>query len=429
MRAAFVILAVILSFEEANGQFTTTHATNIHTAIFGTSYNKYVRPSATTYVDIELNLLSLNDLDMKNQVMSTSGWLTITWNDPRLTWTAASYGNIEYIYTKQDKIWRPELIIDNSVEDMAPIGDTEIFFKIKNTGAVRWDPPGQYVTHCDIDVSYYPFDYQKCSIEITTFAFTTDVVILNKTKDSVNVDDFKENGEWVLDSSSVVEQVLTENGEMFSQLEFKLIFKRRPGYYLTNVVYPVILVSLLTNLVFLLPVDSGEKISYILTVLLAQAVLLTLVGDSMPTTSKHTPVIGIYISFVLVMAALAIVITIVNLRLHLRADQTEVPRWLKSFTFIVLLKVNCLSAKVKDQNKNHVVSQNDTLELQDDNGRSKSLECVKTNAWKNQDEEFPFECKEVSYLLDIFFFYLFNIITFVVTVVLLVVLAVCDRPI
>lgn len=181
----------------------------------------------------------------------------------------------------------------SSVEDMAPIGDTEIFFKIKNTGAVRWDPPGQYVTHCDIDVSYYPFDYQKCSIEITTFAFTTDVVILNKTKDSVNVDDFKENGEWVLDSSSVVEQVLTENGEMFSQLEFKLIFKRRPGYYLTNVVYPVILVSLLTNLVFLLPVDSGEKISYILTVLLAQAVLLTLVGDSMPTTSKHTPVIGI----------------------------------------------------------------------------------------------------------------------------------------
>lgn len=127
------------------------------------------------------------------------------------------------------------------------------------------------------------------------------------------------------------------------------------------------------------------------------------------------------------MAALAIVITILNLRLHLKADQTEVPRWLKSFTFIVLLKVNCLSAKVKD--KNHVVSKIDTLELQDDNGRSKSSECVKTEAWKNQDDEFPFECKEVSYLLDIFFFYLFNFITFVVTVVLLVVLAVCDRPI
>lgn len=181
---------------------------------------------------------------------------------------------------------------------MVPIGDTEIFFKVKNTGAVRWDPPGQYFTHCDIDVTYYPFDYQKCSIEITTFAFTADVVPLNKTNDEVNVEDFKENGEWILVSSNVEMQILTENGEIFSQLVFKLIFKRRPGYYLTNVVYPVILVSLLTNLVFLLPADSGEKISYILTVLLAQAVLLTLIGDSMPTTSKHTPVIGITVQYI-----------------------------------------------------------------------------------------------------------------------------------
>lgn len=42
--------------------FTTENATNIQTAIFGTSYNKYVRPSATTIVGIELNLLSINEM-------------------------------------------------------------------------------------------------------------------------------------------------------------------------------------------------------------------------------------------------------------------------------------------------------------------------------------------------------------------------------
>lgn len=42
--------------------FTTENATNIQTAIFGTSYNKYVRPSATTIVGIELNLLSVNEM-------------------------------------------------------------------------------------------------------------------------------------------------------------------------------------------------------------------------------------------------------------------------------------------------------------------------------------------------------------------------------
>lgn len=123
------------------------------------------------------------------------------------------------------------------------------------------------------------------------------------------------------------------------------------------------------------------------------------------------------------MAAFGIVITINNLRLHLRADQSAVPRWLKTFTVSVLLKVNCLSVRVKDQNKNPVVSKNYTVK-----SGSKSHESEQADAWTNQDEVFPFECKEVSYLLDIFFFYLFNILTLVVTVVLLVVLSVCDGP-
>ena len=44
------------------GAFTTTHATNIHSAVLGASYNKYVRPSEVTNINIELVLFSLNGL-------------------------------------------------------------------------------------------------------------------------------------------------------------------------------------------------------------------------------------------------------------------------------------------------------------------------------------------------------------------------------
>ncbi|XP_061169561.1 neuronal acetylcholine receptor subunit alpha-3-like [Saccostrea echinata] len=364
--------------------------------------------------------------------MSTSGWMTVKWEDPRLVWTKSTYGDIEYIYTKQNKIWRPELIIDNSVEGMDPIGNDDIFFKVKNTGEVRWDPPGLYVTHCDIDVTYYPFDYQMCKIEVTSFAFTTEVLTLNRTRDTVNTEDFNENGEWILYSSRVEERVLEENGEKFSQMEFQIVFQRRPGYYLTNIVYPVILISLLTNLSFLLPTDSGEKISYILTVLLALAVLLTLVGDSMPSTSKHTAVIGIYISIILMMAALGIFITVLNLRLYLNTDQTDVPKWLQCFTFTVLLKINCKSKKVEDTKLHQLVSVDDEMELQEINDGRKSLKRMMNHRSNTPavptEEDFPFECKEVSVFLDYFFFYLFNVVTFIATVVLFIIIAVCDVP-
>ncbi|XP_061169562.1 neuronal acetylcholine receptor subunit alpha-3-like [Saccostrea echinata] len=432
MKGVFLSIIIHCAFEGSSGAFTTTLATSIHADVLGISYNNHVRPSDVTNISIEFVLFSLNDLDMKSQTMSTSGWMTVKWKDPRLVWTKASYGDIEYIYTKQDKIWRPELIIDNSVGGMDPIGHDHLFFKVKNTDEVRWDPPGLFVTHCDIDIAYYPFDYQMCKIEVTSFAFTTEVMILNKSRNTVNSQDFNENGEWILYSSQVEERILEENEEKFSQLEFQIIFKRRPGYYLANIVYPVILISLLTNLSFLLPVDSGEKISYTLTVLLALVVLLMLVGESMPAASKHTPIIGIYKSIILMMAALGIFITVLNLRLYLNTDQTDVPKWLQCFTFTVLLKINCKSKKVEDTKLHQLDSVDDKTELQETNEGRKSLKRMMRHRSQtpavHTEVHFPFQCKEVSAFLDTFFFYLFNIINLIVTVVLIIIIAVCDVP-
>ncbi|XP_062584945.1 neuronal acetylcholine receptor subunit alpha-6-like isoform X1 [Saccostrea cucullata] len=432
MRGIFLMIFIHCVSEGSLGAYTTTDATNIHNAVLGPSYNKYVRPSDVTNTSIEFVLFSLNDLDMKSQTMSTSGWMTVKWEDPRLVWSKASNGDIEYIYIKQDKIWRPELIIDNSVGGMDPIGNDEIFFRVKNTGEVRWDPPGLFITHCDIDIAYFPFDYQMCKIEVTSFAFTTEVLTLNKSHDKVNTENFNENGEWILYSSRVEEWVLEENGETFSELEFQIVFQRRPWYYLTNTVYPVILISLLTNLSFLLPTDSGEKISYTLTVLLALVVLLMLVGDSMPAASKHTPIIGIYISIILMMAALGIFITVLNLRLYLNTDQSNVPKWLQRFTFSVLLKINCKSKKVKDSKLHQLDTIEDKTELPQTNEGRKSLKRMMRHHSQipavQTELDFPFQCKEVSVFLDVFFFWLFKIMNFIVTVVLLIIVAVCDVP-
>jgi len=55
---------------------------------------------------------------------------------------------------------------------------------------------------------------------------------------------------------------------------------------------PIVLTSLLVVLVFIVPVESGEKVSYVLTVFLSLAVLLTIVADSLPSTSITTSILG-----------------------------------------------------------------------------------------------------------------------------------------
>lgn len=44
------------------GEFTTRSATEIHSIVLGSSYNKYVRPHAITNISIELVLFSLDEL-------------------------------------------------------------------------------------------------------------------------------------------------------------------------------------------------------------------------------------------------------------------------------------------------------------------------------------------------------------------------------
>ncbi len=63
-------------------------------------------------------------------------------------------------------------------------------------------------------------------------------------------------------------------------------------YYMLNVLFPCVMLSLLTLLVFCMPPDAGEKVSLSITVLLSFTVFMLMVSDNMPQTSNHTPILG-----------------------------------------------------------------------------------------------------------------------------------------
>lgn len=164
--------------------------------------------------------------------------------------------------------------------------------RIHYNGEVRWEPPAVLSTSCDIDVTFFPYDSQTCDIELASWGFPLGTVNLTLLKSAINLEDYRPNGEMELVTTSQYIDVLTEDDLEFSELFFKMRFKRYYGHYLMSVLVPTILTAVLTFVTFFLPLESGDKIGYILTVLLALAVLLTLFADGMPTTSKHTSVLG-----------------------------------------------------------------------------------------------------------------------------------------
>ncbi|XP_061168928.1 neuronal acetylcholine receptor subunit alpha-2-like [Saccostrea echinata] len=255
------------------------------------SYSELQRPQERMSVKVSLTVLTVNDLDIKNQVMSVSGYLSLSWFDERLSWdntsaTSQDYTNIRFLFSTETYVWRPAIIIENSVQDISVISDKNIPMRIMSTGYITWNPAGIYLVACSCDITYYPLDEQTCTIKVSTWGYTSNEISLQFDNPAVDMSFYSENGEWLLtDAAGENTKEMSRGGQTFSSLTFSITLKRRPMFHALNTMVPVALMAFLIPMVFKLPVDSGEKIGYSLTVLLAYAVYLTLISDNIPSTS------------------------------------------------------------------------------------------------------------------------------------------------
>lgn len=95
-----------------------------------------------------------------------------------------------------------------------------------------------------------------------------------------------------------------------------------------NIVFPCMMMSTLTVLVFCLPPDSGEKIALGVTVLLAFSVFMLAIAEKMPETSESIPLIGVYLTAVMAITCVSVIMTVIVLNFFYRGPTlTHVPAW------------------------------------------------------------------------------------------------------
>ena len=173
------------------------------------------------------------------------------------------------------------------IQDIRIISDKSTPIRISSIGTLFWSPPGVYEVSCESDITYYPLDTQECTIKVSSWAYTQNEVKLRiNGLDPVDLSFYTENGEWDLISTNAADTIRTpQSGITFSSVSFYIKLQRRPLFHIINTLFPVALMAVLIAMVFKLPVDSGEKIGFSLTVLLAYAVYLTMISENIPSTS------------------------------------------------------------------------------------------------------------------------------------------------
>ncbi|XP_071161147.1 acetylcholine receptor subunit beta-type acr-3-like [Mytilus edulis] len=226
------------------------------------------------------------------------GVMLLNWTDPALKWDYSSFDNLFALTIDPSDIWKPLMFLVNVADNMEPIGHGVTFYStLTSTGDVYYSPGGIMKAKCPTNVAKFPFDTQECKLMFFNWGITNTTLTLSALSNQARLLWYTPNSDWTLLEYSTFVEVYND----YSTFNVKIKIKRQSLYYAVMMILPTLLFALLNPLVFVIPVESGERVSLAMTILLSYAIFLTLVSAAIPTSSNPMCVL------------LAVMITIISL--------------------------------------------------------------------------------------------------------------------
>lgn len=254
------------------------------------NYKKDILPNKIVNLKLGMAIRSLNNIDQVEGTISSNIWLRHWWNDPNIRWNKTEW-NISKIafYTDPEydrSIWIPDMFIYNTAEK--PMD--ELYYTLAmvySNGDVMWSRPGMMKTSCVFDLKHFPYDQQTCNYKFGSWVYDSSQLNLSISTPAIDMANYQINQEWkvVKQNHELEEKVYKCCPEKYQSAIYTLQIRRKPGYYILNIILPTFATSTLMVLSLLIPWDSGERISFAVTVMLSIIVFLLILSESLPKTN------------------------------------------------------------------------------------------------------------------------------------------------
>nr|XP_042116386.1 acetylcholine receptor subunit gamma [Peromyscus maniculatus bairdii] len=302
------------------------------------NYNPHLRPaehdSDIVNVSLKLTLTNLISLNEREEALTTNVWIEMQWCDYRLRWDPQDYEGLWILRVPSTMVWRPDIVLENNVDGVFEVA-LYCNVLVSPDGCIYWLPPAIFRSSCSIAVTYFPFDWQNCSLIFQSQTYSTSEINLQLSQEDgqaiewifIDPEAFTENGEWAIrhrPAKMLLDSVAPAEEAGHQKVIFYLLIQRKPLFYVINIIAPCVLISSVAILIYFLPAKAGgQKCTVATNVLLAQTVFLFLVAKKVPETSQDVPLISKYLTFLMVVTILIVVNSVVVLNVSLRSPHTH----------------------------------------------------------------------------------------------------------
>ena len=175
---------------------------------------------------------------------------------------------------------------------------------------------------CTFNMKFWPFDSHVCDIQFIVYGYRDSAIRLETTSsEGFRIYGSSNNMEWlVTDTSSFITST-----DGWSAVNFRIQIERRSGIFIILIIFPLYGLAFLNSFVFLIPIQSGERIGFSMTIMLSITVFLETISDYIPNTSKPIPLLCIVVALWISMSILCTFMVIISLCCFHRDENLSPP--------------------------------------------------------------------------------------------------------
>ncbi|XP_007083698.1 5-hydroxytryptamine receptor 3C-like [Panthera tigris] len=334
------------------------HRHGVDPAVFQTIFNqKDFRPvinySIPTQVNISFTLSAILDVDAQLQLLTSFLWLKMIWTNPFISWDPEKCGAISKLTVTTENLWLPDIFIVESMDvDQTPEG---LSAYVTNDGHIVYNKPTRVTSICSLDIFYFPFDQQNCTLTFSSFLYTVENMLLGMEKEVWEIADTSRDivctqGEWELLGINKATPKMSVGSSLFDQIMFYVAIRRRPSLYVINLLVPSSFLISIDALSFYLPAESENRAPFKITLLLGYNVFLLMMNKLLPASG--TPLISVYFALCLSLMVVSLLETIfITHLLHMASTQPPpMPPWLYSLLFHCTSPGKCCPVALWNEN-------------------------------------------------------------------------------
>ncbi|XP_043922984.1 gamma-aminobutyric acid receptor subunit rho-2-like isoform X2 [Protopterus annectens] len=261
-------------------------------------------PAIPVGVDVQVESLdSISEVDMD---FTMTLYLRHYWKDERLSFRSSTNKSMTFDGRLVKKIWVPDVFFVHSKRSFIHDTTTEnIMLRVLPDGQVLYSMRVTVTAMCNMDLSRFPLDTQTCSLELESYAYTDEDLMLywKNGNESLKTDEKISLSQFLIQKFHTTSRLAFYSSTgWYNRLYINFTLRRHIFFFLLQTYFPATLMVMLSWVSFWIDRRAvPARVSLGITTVLTMSTIITGVNASMPRVSYIKAVdIYLWVSFVFV---------------------------------------------------------------------------------------------------------------------------------